>query len=203
MNKKRVKLSTWLIAVGSLAILTAGGLFAYNTYSEKEAAEFSVAQAEVLLSYIEEKEEKPEEQFIEDAVTGAVKKEWVYTINGTAYIGVLSIPGLRLSLPVNSEWSYPALKRTPCRFSGDIESDTLVIAAHNYRQHFANISRLVPGESVKFTDADGAVHLYKVMLIEIVEPERTREVMYSGYDLTLFTCTYGGTARVVVRCARV
>jgi sortase (surface protein transpeptidase) len=33
-----------------------------------------------------------------------------------------------------------------------------------------------------------------------VPPSSVYEVTHSEYDLTLFTCTYGGQARVVVRC---
>ena len=39
----------------------------------------------------------------------------VIEIDGYDYIGVLQIPSLDLTLPVISDWSYPALQIAPCR----------------------------------------------------------------------------------------
>ena len=39
-------------------------------------------------------------------------------LDGEQYIGVLELPTLSLTLPVQSQWSYPALKVSPCRYAG-------------------------------------------------------------------------------------
>lgn len=66
----------------------------------------------------------------------------VKTINGRDYIGVLSIPSLELELPVISQWDYPALKVAPCRYSGSLYQDNLIICAHNYASHFGKLKEL-------------------------------------------------------------
>jgi len=49
---------------------------------------------------------------------------------------------------------------------------------------------------------EGIEHTYLVAKTEIVEPSSVDAVIYSDYDLTLFTCTESGKERIVVRCMR-
>lgn len=121
-------------------------------------------------------------------------------IDGNSYIGVLSIPSLGLELPVMSDWSYPQLRIAPCRYSGSVAAGDLVIAAHNYSRHFGPIKDLAAGDKVYFTDMNGAVTSYEVVEVDILNPTAIEEMTDSGFDLTLFTCTYGGQSRVTVRC---
>jgi sortase A len=124
-------------------------------------------------------------------------------IEGNAYIGWLDIPSLSLSLPVMSQWSYANLNIAPCRYSGSAYLDNLVIAAHNYKSHFRNIKNLTAGDQVCFTDADGNVFTYEVAEVEQLSPTEVEAMEQSGYPLTLFTCTVGGSFRVAVRCVEV
>lgn len=124
-------------------------------------------------------------------------------IDGYLYIGTVDIPSLDLSLPVMSEWDYTRLKIAPCRYTGSTKTDDLVIAAHNYTRHFGQLKNLSEGDSVFFTDMDGVVSEYTVAAIEVLPPTAVEDMNAGDYDLTLFTCTYGGASRVTVRCDRV
>ena len=75
-----------------------------------------------------------------------------------------------------------------------------MIAAHNYRTHFGLLESLAPGAQVKFTDVEGNVFSYEIAEIVILEPTAIEELLSDEWNLTLFTCTYGGQARVAVRC---
>ena len=127
----------------------------------------------------------------------------VTEIDGYGYIGYLSIPVLELELPVMSEWDYTRLKIAPCRYSGSTKTDDLVICAHNYTRHFGTLKNLQAGDLLSFTDMDGVTITYEVVEIETLQPAQVSELVESDYDLTLFTCTYGGKTRVTVRCDRV
>ena len=123
-------------------------------------------------------------------------------VDGEEYLGYLTVPDLGLSLPVMEDWSYPKLRRSPCRYSGTIADGGLVIAAHNYKRHFYGISSLKTGDSVMLTDASGNVHQYQVVRTELLDPEDVSEMKDPAWDLTLFTCTYGGKQRITVRCMK-
>lgn len=127
----------------------------------------------------------------------------VVEIDGYGYVGYLSIPALGLELPVMAEWDYGRLKIAPCRYTGSTKTDDLVIAAHNYVRHFGALQTLQPGDAVWFTDMDGVVTAYEVAAVEVLQPTAVEEMTAGEYDLTLFTCTYGGRSRVTVRCDRV
>ena len=121
-------------------------------------------------------------------------------INGNAYIGVLDIPSKGLSLPVMSQWSYSRLRIAPCRYSGSVYSRDIVIAGHNYARHFSPIKRMQAGDAVNFTDADGNVFHYEVAAVEVLKSTAVEEMKAGDWDLTLFTCTYGGKSRCALRC---
>ena len=116
------------------------------------------------------------------------------------YVGTLQIPQLGLELPVISDWSYEALKIAPCRYYGSVNSDDLVLMGHNYKVHFGPISRLKSGDAVVFTDMDGVTTYYHVVSRDVLPPDAVEEMTAGDFDLTLFTCTYGGESRVTVYC---
>lgn len=121
-------------------------------------------------------------------------------VDGQRYVGTVSVPALELTLPVAAEWSYPQLRQTPCRYSGTAYAGNLVIAAHNYTRHFGRLKALSPGDEVVFTDVDGHVFRYQVAELETLASTAVEDMTDSGWELTLFTCTVGGQARVAVRC---
>ena len=121
-------------------------------------------------------------------------------LGGVACIGILEIPKIDLKLPVLSEWSYPLLKKAPCRYSGSAYLDNLVIAAHNYRTHFGKLKELEVGTEVIFTDVAGNRFEYKVAAVEALTPQSVEDMTSGEWALSLFTCTLDGKNRVTVRC---
>ena len=49
---------------------------------------------------------------------------------------------------------------------------------------------------------DGIDNYYSVQKVEVHDPTDVDAVKNSGYDLVLYTCTYGGKTRIVVFCDR-
>lgn len=124
-------------------------------------------------------------------------------INGQKYIGRLEIPALNLVLPVMSEWSYPRLRRAPCRYIGSAYSRDMIVCGHNYNRHFGGLKNLVRGDQVVFLDEEETVFFYEVAAIQTLAPTANEEMQSGEWDLTLFTCTVGGRSRVTVRCVLV
>lgn len=124
-------------------------------------------------------------------------------IKDNRYIGFLSLPDLGLELPIMSTWSYPQLNIAPCRYTGSVRGEDLVLMAHNYDSHFGRLSQLDLGDGVSFTDMDGQTTYYEVVGKDVLDPTAVEEMTSGTFDLTLFTCTYGGGSRVTVYCDRV
>ena len=187
------------MVLGTVLVLAALSLFLWNQRENNEAG----TSAEKILPQVIEQIETPgagqemEEPSYPDPYDPTMTE---VEIDGYAYVGVLSIPSLELELPVMSEWDYTRLKIAPCRYAGSTKTDDLVICAHNYTRHFGPIRNLTPGDTVTFTDMDGVVWQYEVVAVDILAPTDVEDMTAGGYDLTLFTCTYGGASRVTVRC---
>lgn len=189
------KIAITFMTVGVFFIGFALVLLIYNNYENKKAQESADTLIQSIRSNIAENELKNEliDPFDEEMT--------VKEINGYGYVGYISVPALNIDLPVMSECDYGRLKISPCRYYGSTKTDNLVIAAHNYIVHFKYIGRLKPGDAVIFTDMDAVVHNYKVESVEQLLPTDVDKVKDSGNDLILYTCTYGGAKRIVVRCS--
>lgn len=193
----KAKRGTVWINAGLLLIAAALFLSAYNEWESHEAwnsARQVIAQlCDALPTEAGEPTTLPD-----------VRREMpVKTINGRDYIGVLSIPSLELELPVISQWDYPALKVAPCRYSGSLYQDNLIICAHNYASHFGKLKELQPGDIVLFTDMDEHVVTFQMVERETLNPMDAEGMEAGDWDLTLFTCTIDGQTRVTIRLERV
>ena len=124
-------------------------------------------------------------------------------IGGYDYIGYLSIPALELELPIMADWDYGQLQIAPCRYHGSVNGRDLVLMAHNYNSHFGRISQLELLDELTFTNMDGKEITYQVVGKDILDPTAVEEMTSGDFDLTLFTCTYGGGSRITVYCERV
>ena len=123
-------------------------------------------------------------------------------VDDESYIGYISLPDLGLNLPIMAEWDYEKLKKAPCRYSGSIKGEDLVLMAHNYDKHFGRISELRVGDEIYFTDMDGMVTVYEVVDRDVLSSGAVDEMIAGYFDLTLFTCDYSGKNRVTVYCDR-
>ena len=190
-----------MIGVGLLLIAAALALVAYNIADAQRAAK-SAAQALEALEQASPAVSAAEPDAVPAYVADPDMEMPTVTVEGNDYIGQMDIDALGLSLPVISEWSYPALKVAPCRYTGSAYQDNMIIAAHNYSSHFGRLSQLSAGDAVRFTDVDGNVFTYTVSQIEDLPGTAIEEMQAGDWDLTLFTCTLGGRTRVTVRCTR-
>lgn len=184
------------IGLGAVLVSLALLLLIYNQKEDKDAG----AASDEVLEQLQEELESPVSE-LSDTETGLPSLDMkTVEIDGHDYIGYLSIPALGIELPVMSEWSYPNLKIAPCREVGSVNTRDLVIAGHNYRRHFGSLKELVPGDAVMFTDMNCITTAYQVETIEILQPTQVEEMRAEEWDLTLYTCTYGGKTRITVRC---
>ena len=62
---------------------------------------------------------------------------------------------------------------------------------------------LVAGDKISFTDMHNNVFNYEVIWSEVIDRDAVNDLRAGDWDLTLFTCTPGGSNRVTVRCVRI
>lgn len=206
MKKRKSNLP--FLTTGLLLIAAALALTVYNMVDDIRAKQFSEDVVSQLEAYVPTETEEVQ-QIPDDEIEVAAEKSKpvrampVRNINGQDYIGTLKLPKYNLELPIISQWSYPRLKIAPCRYTGSVYTDDMIIAAHNYVSHFGKLADAEAGDEVLFTDMYGTTHQYRVILRESLEATAIEEMSAGEWDLTLFTCTVGGTYRVTVRCERV
>lgn len=207
----RGKGSIWIF-MGLLLLAAALFLAVWNMDQANEAGDRAAVIAEALTTQISQNREEAGTEEAEGPIAETLPADLpdyirfpdmempTTNIRGYDYIGVLEIPALRLELPIMSTWDYTRLRIAPCRYLGSAYRHNMVLCAHNYVTHFGQIKSLSPGDGVRFTDTDGNVFSYQVAAIETLSPTAVEEMEAGEWDLTLFTCTVGGSTRVVVRC---
>ena len=193
----------WIL-VGVLLMASAFGLIAFNSWVDKHAGKRAESAAEQLAKTVPEALQaySDGEAFYPDYVLNPNMDMPVRELHGHYYIGLLDIPAIGVSLPVQQEWSYPNMKVSPCRYTGSVYLNNMVICAHNYKTHFGKLKELCVGDAVHFTDMDGNEFSFEVKEIDTLASDAVHEMVFGGWDLTLFTCTIGGKSRVAVRCSK-
>ncbi len=68
------------------------------------------------------------------------------------------------------------------------------------KSHFGNLKSLLHDDRVILTDMDGNELYYEAVTIEIFPSTAIEDMISSECDLSPFTCTLRGSARVTVRC---
>lgn len=203
----RKNFGTVLLAVGILLLTAALFLVSYNSAEESRAAAAVEEVMPVLSEAIAAHEtalalKTPPPTDTPQMRDDPPEVEKVVLVDGEAYLGYLTIDALSLSLPVRRALTEQNLKRSPCRYAGCAAARGFVIAAHNYRRHFAGLGTLAVGDAVRFTDAAGNVYAYAVSQVETLDAADVSGMTDENWDLTLFTCTFGGERRVTVRCTK-
>ena len=189
----------FLIVLGSVMVLVAGLL----TLRNEHQASIAGNNAEALLSAFSHEIQAQEVEAIYDT---AVPEELPagempqMTLQGYDLVGIVKIPSIDLELPVFNNWSYDLLQISPCRYSGSVEGEDLILMGHNYKKHFTPIKKTSEGATVEFCSVDGKTHTYKIVATEVLQKTELDALTDSDYPLTLFTCTNGGSARFVMRC---
>ena len=211
MDRRRA--GTALIVLGILVLAGAGILYFRISGEDARAGEQSEAVREKFHTIVEETTEwdaaptttdsdAPAPQMQVEAKAAEQEIPEQIEIDGRRYLGLLTFTGYDLELPVQSDWDFDALEIAPARYSGSVAGDDLIIAAHNYSSHFSLLNRMVVGNEVVLTDTHGREIHYVVRKVEELAATAIEEMESGDWDLTLFTCTYGGQTRLALRCER-
>ena len=201
MSKRHVGL---VMMIMGISVVAAGlGLSSYNMWDNYRAGIQAYTALNAIVRHREEMVAADPNEVSEtppELSPDCDRELPVLETDGHRYIGTVSIPAIDAVLPVQEDWSPAWLKTSPCRYKGSPYGRDLVICAHNYDTHFGQLKNLLPGDEVIFTDTDGNEFRHTVVELENLAGTAVEEMESGEWDLTLFTCTPGGQARVTVRC---
>lgn len=217
--KKHKRRGTALICIGLILIAAALAITVYNLYDDFRAASEAEGVLSQINEYVSEQMQKPDysssdekkpdigsvhpdepDEKLPDYVLDPYMPMPTLEIDGYSYIGTVTIPPLEIELPIMEQWDYKRMKKSPCRYSGSVYLNDLVVCAHNYRSHFGSLGKLQKNDEIIITDVNGNIFRYRVAQIETLGSRAVEEMTSGDWDLTLFTCTYDGRSRVTVRC---
>ena len=204
-NKKKKSGGTVFLIIGVVLLLIALGRSIWYVHESRTANEVIT---EVAVKLDDVLPEQPTGVLLADEIMQEVPEREmpVVEVDGCYYIGKLEVPSIGLELPIMESWDYSLLKIAPCRYSGSVYTDDMIIAGHNYRKHFSPLKWVDPGTEIIFTDAEGNVYHYEVASVETFKPTEVEKLLSQeeeDWDLTLFTCNTGGRTRCILRCDRV
>lgn len=204
------------LAAGAVLVLSALALVVWNLAQDRAAGLRAQAVTEQLILQMPE----PVPAFLPRASAGDAGQAQsdedlhparmeltmpVLGVDGADYIGILSVPSLRLELPVAAAWSEEQLRTTLCVYAGSYFTDDLTLIGRNDRSLFSALPGLDIGETVKLTTVDGQVLSYLVSNRETLSDEDTEQRTggIQDWDLSLVTWAVDGRTRCVLRCERV
>ena len=205
------KLSGLLILLGTLCILASGVLLWHNHREAEAAGSFAsiaIPQVERAISAhvaaatapVGTGETTAPIPVMPEVYGDPHRSMTVIGIDGHDYIGVLSIPAIDYTAPVQAEYTEANLRLSAVRYYGSTYEGNLVLCAHNYDGLYSEIQTLRLGDVVTFRDMDGVVWTYEIAALENLKPTDVAGMTGSDYPFTFFTCNYSSSLRLTVRC---
>ena len=138
-------------------------------------------------------------------------EESILTIyKGYPVIAKLEIPKINLETYVISEYSNQALGVSVTKFYGGNPNEVgnFCIAGHNYitKNMFHDLKKLSIGDTFTLVDTNNHEGIYKIYLVETVEPHETQclsQKTDGRIEVTLITCTTDSSKRIIVKAVKI
>ena len=132
------------------------------------------------------------------------------TYKGYPVIAKLEIPKIDLETYVISEYSNQALGVSVTKFYGGNPNEVgnFCIAGHNYitDNMFHDLKKLSVGDTFTLIDNNAHEGIYKIYLVETVEPDETQclsQKTNGRIEVTLITCTTDSSKRIIVKAVKI
>lgn len=158
----------------------------------------------------EENTIKDNEKTTQDTSFYQTEESILTTYKGYPVIAKLEIPKINLETYVISEYSNQALGISVTKFYGGDPNEigNFCIAGHNYitKNMFHDLKKLSIGDTFTLVDTNNHEGIYKIYLIETVEPNETQclsQKTDGRIEVTLITCTADSSKRIIVKAVKI
>lgn len=153
---------------------------------------------------------KNSENTTQDTSIHQTKESILTTYKGYPVIAKLEIPKINLETYVISEYSNQALGVSVTKFYGGNPNEVgnFCIAGHNYitKNMFHDLKKLSIGDTFTLVDTNNHEGIYKIYLVETVEPNETQCLSQNTdgrIEVTLITCTTDSSKRIIVKAVKI
>lgn len=153
---------------------------------------------------------KNSENTTQDTSIHQTKESILTTYKGYPVIAKLEIPKINLETYVISEYSNQALGVSVTKFYGGNPNEigNFCIAGHNYitKNMFHDLKKLSIGDTFTLVDTNNHEGIYKIYLVETVEPNETQclsQKTDGRIEVTLITCTTDSSKRIIVKAVKI
>lgn len=124
----------------------------------------------------------------------------VMEIDGQDFAGIIEVPAYGKTLPVYAGWNKRKLSKFPCRYTGSIYDNSLIIGAVENPGQF-DITKLISGgDEVLFTEMTGLRYPYIITDIYMTKDVSTENLISQKADLTLFIKSDYGSDYMLINC---
>lgn len=194
MKKNKFSFSLILIIVGAFAVIFAAGALIYTEVSQNNMHKKAVAAVATIKDTI------PEVQVRVPEVRGNNMMPSL-EIDEQNYIALLEIPKFNFELPVISSWKLGDVAAVPCRYSGSVYDNSLVIGSSDEDGQMSFVEELEVDDVLFITDMSGGKYEFSVETIQHSNNKISEmDFADSGFDLTLFVQSSGDSDFLLVRC---
>lgn len=187
-NKKIISIIS--ITLGAILVIASIGLLVYSMRGYEIDTNNAIVQIEKLLPKITQS--VPQEKG-NNAMSSM-------EIDGESYVALLEMDMYKFKMPVRSVWDEKAVEAVPCRYSGSIYNNSLVIAATDAEGQLDFVNSVNTGDRLTVTDMRGEQFSYKVVKVENSNTATDEELNTDEYDLTIFVEYSGPTDYLFIRC---
>lgn len=161
-------------------------------------------------SKMQEDKIKDSENTTQDTTIYQTEENILTTYKGYPVIAKLEIPKINLETYVISEYNIQALGVSVTKFYGGNPNEVgnFCIAGHNYitKNMFHDLKKLSIGDMFTLVDTNNYEGIYKIYLVEIVEPNETQclsQKTNGRIEVTLITCTADSSKRIIVKAVKI
>ena len=121
-------------------------------------------------------------------------------IDGVNVVGVLEVEKYQTTLPIAASWDTHLLSSLPCRFTGSIYDQTLIIGATDSQSQFDFATLLDVGDRMVLTDMEGGRYTYSVEIIHHAKHATLEKLQEGEYPLTIFVKNSKTSQYLLIRC---
>lgn len=187
-NKKIISIIS--ITVGAILVVASIGLLFFNMRGYDIDTDSAIVQIEKLLPNITQS--VPQEKG-NNAMSSM-------EIAGESYVALLEMDMFKFKMPVRSVWDEKAVEAVPCRYSGSVYNNTLVIASTDEKGQMDFVNNINTGDRLNLTTMRGEQFSYKVVKVENSNTATAEELNTDEFDLTIFVEYSGHTDYLFIRC---